>query len=115
MRFNALWWFVPMEALPLILVGGALLVIIGRLRPGRLLVIVGGFAMLPLVAPVIEGVLDILPWWVVLGVVLVVAVSMFRGIAAMFIGERAADEMTGSLAASAVRGTLRLAFTLPFA
>lgn len=113
MRFNGLWWFVPMEALPLILVGGALLVILRIIRPERLLLLAVGLALLPILPPLIEAVFDVLPWWMVLGIVAAVALSFVRSVTALFIGTRAADHMMGSLAASAVIGTLRLAFALP--
>ncbi len=113
-RFSVLGWFMPIEALPLVLVGGGLLVIFRVVRPTRLLVFVFGFAMLPvLVEPALRIAFDIMPLWLIVSVFLVLAMSLFKGIAALFIGERASDEMMGSLAASAVRGTLRSALRCP--
>jgi hypothetical protein len=102
MRFRSLWWFVPDEALPLILIGGAILVILGVLRPNRVIAIVLGLAFLPLLGPIVDGLFVVLPWWIIVPVLVIIAISMFRGIAALFIGNEAADHMVGTLAAAVV-------------
>lgn len=113
-RFSVLWWFIPVEALPLIVAAGGLLVMFRVITARRLLLFVAAFALLPVVIePIIQIAFEVLPWWCLLVAVVIIATSAFRGIAALFIGERAADEMMGSLAASAVRATLRAAFVLP--
>ena len=113
MRWNALWWFVPDAALPLILIGGAFLVMLGLVRPGRLLLFVLGFALLPMLGPVIEAVFELLPWWVTLLVMAGVAISMMRAAATLLLGPGAADHMVGTLAAGAVGGLLRAIFMIP--
>lgn len=114
MSLRGLWWFVPEEALPLILSGGAILVILGVIRPGRLLLIVFGLALLPLLGPIVEAVFEILPWWLTIAILLMIAISFIRSVSALFLGDRASDHMVGTLAADAVRGVLRLLFGLPF-
>lgn len=110
MRFSPVWWFIPIEALSLIILCMGVLVLFRIVRASRLVFPVISLLMLPVIGPLLEALFDLLPLWVVLSVLLILAISVFRGVAACFIGERAADEMTGALAADVVRGTVRLSW-----
>jgi len=100
--------FLPDSALPLALVVGAFLVILGLTSARRVLGLVIGLALLPLLFPLFDRVFELLPWWVNVLVVLAIGLLLFRAISSLLIGQRAADHMTGNLAADVVRGVLRL-------
>ena len=117
MRSMLLWSLVPDEALPLILAGLGFLVVLGivpRGAVGALLALV----LLPILfGPFIqsftETMLAQLPPVVVYAALFVVGITVLRLIAALVIGRRAADHMTGALAADLVRFVL-WALIFPF-
>jgi uncharacterized membrane protein YkgB len=112
-----LWLFIPDEALVLIIVLIGLGLMVGFLRPrsaGRLL---GGIVLMLLLAPFVESIISSFPWWVNLLLLLGFGWAVIRGLSRLVLGARAADHMTGILAADVVRGLFRAAFfalTLPF-
>lgn len=113
MRLNALLWLLQYEAIPLVLIVGALLVILRVIRPGTLLLTVLGLALTPLLGPIFDLAFGLMPWWMVLLVLAAISMSFLRGMAALLIGPRAADHMVGTLAAGFVSGVLRGLFMLP--
>ena len=98
---SLLWFFLPDEALPLIIVGVGLALILGFGR--GVLGILGLLLLIPIVAPFVEALLGELPLWVSLLILAIVGLAIFRGLAGLLIGARAADHMMGILAADVVR------------
>jgi hypothetical protein len=66
-----------------------------------------------LLGPIVEGVMGELPPWIALVLLLVIALALLRGLAALVLGCRAAGHMVGILAADMVRVAL-LAVLFPF-
>lgn len=109
MRWGALWMLVPDEALPLIVVGIGLALMLGFITGRAALTLILTFVLLPpLLAPFIEGILGELPPWVSLLLLAVLALAILRGVTGLVLGQRAADTMVGSLAADLVRLTVRV-------
>jgi hypothetical protein len=98
----------PDEALPLVIVAAGLLMILGFRRAG--LGVLGTALLLPVLSPFIEALFGELPPWVSFVVLAFVGLAILRGLAALLIGERAADHMTGSLAADVVRFVVGMLF-----
>jgi hypothetical protein len=57
------WLLLPDSAIPLLIIGVALLLIIGVLSRGRAIAIVGALIAYLVLAPFAGVVLDIFPWW----------------------------------------------------
>jgi vacuolar-type H+-ATPase subunit I/STV1 len=100
----------PEELLPLLLVGAGLCLILG-LRS-----LATGLAVAAIAAPfigVIAGaVLEQLPWFVVLAVLVFAVLSMFRAASNLLLGRAATDHVVGDLAADAVRFVIKLPLRL---
>ena len=108
MRSGALWALLPDEALPLIIMGAGLMIILGFRRAG--LSVLGAALLLPVLSPFIEALFGELPPWVSLVILAFIGLAILRGLAALLIGQRAADHMTGSLAADVVRVVVGMLF-----
>ena len=108
-----LWFFLPDEALPLIIVGLGIALILGLLTGRAVLGILGLILLLPMLSPFVEGAIGALPPWISLLILVIVGLAILRGLAALFIGARAADTMVGTLAADVVRIVVACLF-LPF-
>ncbi len=112
-----LWFFLPDEALVLVIVLIGLGLMVGLLRgraAGRLL---GGIVLLLLLTPFIEMIVAELPWWIILLLLVAIGWAMLRAFVGFVLGAGAADEMIGTLAADVVRAAFRWGFfllTLPF-
>jgi hypothetical protein len=102
------WAFLPDEALPLVIVATGLLMILGFRRAG--LSVLGTALLLPVIAPFVEALFGELPPWVSLVVLAFIGLAILRGMAALVIGQRAADTMAGSLAADVVRIVVEMLF-----
>jgi len=93
----------PEEAWVLVITGAGLALILGlvTLRAvGRLL---GMLLLLTLLAPLLGEMFEALPPWASNLVMLAGGLAVLRGVAALFIGARAADQMTGTLAVDLIR------------
>lgn len=108
-----LWYLLPDFAMRLVIVVAALLLILGVLKRGAALSIIGGVLAYLLFAPFVGVVLDMLPWWVSPLLLIAFVMSVLRAASSFFLGDRASDHMVGILAADLVRGFFRLLF-LPF-
>jgi hypothetical protein len=108
MRWRLLWTCLPHEALPLLIVGVGLAMILGLLRGRAVLGLLALLLLMPVMGPIGETLLAQLPPWVawLLGAGLVL--TLLRRLAAFLIGARAADTMVGTLAADLVRLAVRL-------
>jgi len=107
MRSGVLWALLPDEALPLVVVAAGLMMILGFRQAA--LSILGMVLLFPILAPFVEALFGELPPWVSLVILAFIGLAILRGLAALLIGQRAADTMVGSLAADVVRivvGTL---------
>ena len=110
---GVLWSFLPDTALPLVFVVVALLLILRLITPRAAGMILGGLLLGSLLAPFLEVLFSHLPWWVSFGILLMIGISLVKGVLALFLGARAADHVAGSLAADLIRFLLRLCFA-PF-
>ena len=101
-----------MEAVPFLLIVMGLLVILGAIRPQRVIMLIVIVLFMPFIAAFVEELLTVLPTW--LGILLLVAIGLaiLRAIASAIIGRGAADQMVGILAADVVRLALRMAVWL---
>lgn len=114
MRTSIIWWLLPDELLPLVVVGVALLVIVRVFRLSTGIGILFSLFILPmLLAPIIEMVMAALPFWLVLLMCAALAMSLLRGCVALFLGNGATDRLVGNIATDCVRGFARLCL-LPF-
>jgi hypothetical protein len=114
MGWGALWMLIPDEALPLIIAGIGVTLMLGFISGrGALMLILSLVLLPPLLAPFIEGILGELPPWMSLLILAVLGLAILRALVGILLGQRAADTMVGSLAADLVR--LSVSFLLfPF-
>lgn len=110
MRLAALLTWLPDDVLPLVIVGVCLALVLGVLSGRGALQVLGLLLLIPLLAPLIDSMLEQLPAWLALTLPVAVGLSLLRLVASFFLGSRAADTMVGSLAASAVIAAVRLVF-----
>jgi hypothetical protein len=110
MRWGVLWTFLPDEALPLLIVGVGLALMLGLISGRAAFGLLGLFLFSPLLLPLIEALLGELPPWISLIILAFLALALFRGLAALILGQRVADAMAGNLAADLVRLMVRLLF-----
>lgn len=108
MRSEALWVMLPDEALPLVVMATGLIMILGFRQAA--LSILGMVLLFPILAPFVEALFGELPPWVSLVIFAFIGLAILRGLAALMIGQRAADTMVGSLAADVVRIVVGMLF-----
>lgn len=114
MRTKIIWWLLPDELLPLVVVGVALMVMVRVIRLSTAIGILFVLMVLPmLLAPVIEAVMAELPFWLVLLICAALALFLLRGLVALLLGDGATDHLVGNLATDCVHGFGRLCL-LPF-
>jgi hypothetical protein len=111
---SILWSLVPNSAFPLILIGVALAVIIGFVKPRQAGSIIGFFIFSILLAPFFDILYSMLPNWLSLLLTIGFSIAILRALAALVIGRHAADHMTGILAADVVHVVLRAVFRFFF-
>lgn len=105
-----LWLFLPDDAMPLLLVGVGLALLLGFIRPRQALGLVLGIVLVLLAGPLLDALFQALPLWLLILVLVWLGLYLFRSLLAIFIGERAAAEAVGSLAADVIRFGFRLLF-----
>lgn len=112
MLTELLFWL-PDEAAVFVIMGIGFALMVGLMSPGAAFRALGLLCLFLLLSPFIDALVDQLPtiWLIPIGILVVV--GMFRMLANLVIGARAADHMVGNLAASAVQGAFALLF-LPF-
>ncbi|MGC8794146.1 MAG: hypothetical protein ACP5U2_12225 [Bryobacteraceae bacterium] len=114
---KTLWWLLPDEAMVLVIAAIGLALMLRLIRGRTAMGLLGTVVLLLLLGPFIDALLDLLPGWLLLLMLLLVAMALFRGILELFLGERAAAEAVGSLAADVIRFGFRLCcrlLVLPF-
>ena len=103
MRGGVLWMLLPDAALPLLFVGGCIALIFGLVRGRALFGVLGLLLFLPVLGPLAAGGFEQLPPWLSLVILAFFCLAILRGLAALVLGQRAADTMVGNLAADLVR------------
>jgi hypothetical protein len=109
-RSAGLWLLLPQEALPLLLIGGAFLVMFRVASFRAVLGAVVFVVLIPVFSPIIEALFAALPAWVALLFCVGMGFWCLQAIAATVIGRGAAEHMVGSLAADLVRLLVKTAF-----
>lgn len=94
-RLDLIWLFLPEELLPLLIVGLALLSIIGLIRPARVVAFAGLVVLLPVISLVVEEVVARLPWYVVILLLVALLTNAARLILEFFFGQEAAGHILG--------------------
>ncbi len=102
-----LWLLLPDSAIPLLIVGVALLLIVGVLSRGRAISIIGTLLAYLVFAPFAGVLLEMFPWWVSPLLLVVFVMSVLRAASGLLLGERATGHMVGILAADVVRGIFK--------
>ena len=98
-----LWTLIPDEALIIVIAGIGIALMLGVIRAKAALPMLGGIVLMVLLGPFVEALFLALPWWAIIAVVLVLCISLLRGLSNMLLGERASDHMVGILAADVIR------------
>ena len=106
-------WLLPEEFLPLLMLGLGIGITLGLVTGRTVLSFIGFLIFLPFLGSIAGDVFSAVPPWIALVVIAIIVLAILRTVAAVVIGERAADTMTGNLAADAVRFGIRCCF-LPF-
>jgi hypothetical protein len=102
-----LWLLLPDSAIPVLIVGVALLLIVGVLSRGRAIGIIGALLAYLIFAPFVGLLLAMFPWWVSPLLLVVFVMSVLRAASDLLLGERASGHMVGILAAGVVRGIFK--------
>lgn len=109
---RALWVWLPDEAMLLVIAGIGLALMFGFFRGRSAAGLLGAVILVLLAGPFIDALLDALPGWMLLLLLLWVALALFRWVLSLLLGARAANEAVGSLAADMIRAGFRLLFLL---
>jgi hypothetical protein len=110
---SALWMLLPDEAMILVIAGIGLALILGLINRKAAMGIMGTIILSLLLAPFLDSLFQLLPLWLLLLILFAVGISLFRGIASLFLGDRAASHMIGILAADCIKFFFRMLF-FPF-
>ena len=109
---RTLWLWLPDEAMLLVIAGVGLAMMFGFIRGRAAMGLLGTVLLVLLAGPFIDALLDTLPGWMLLLLLLWVGVALFRWVLSLILGARPADEAVGSLAADVIRAGFRLLFLL---
>ena len=107
---SALWSLLPMSAMPLVIIGVGLALIVGIVKPRGAMAILGGLILTILLTPFFNALFDLLPWWLCLLLTVAFFLSILRAGVQLLLGPRATDHMVGALATDVVRMILRAVF-----
>lgn len=110
---QTLLFLLPPEWTILAIVAIGFAVMFGMIRPRAACGWILAVCLFAAAGPILDALYDLLPGWLLLLLALGTAVSLFRWVASLVIGDDAAGHMLGTLAADVVRGCFRLLF-LPF-
>ena len=105
---SAMLMLTPSSAMPLVLLGVVVLVLVGLVRPRSAAAIALGMLLLPVIQHQIPAAVASLPLWFVLLAGLVIACSVLRGILALFLGPEGASHAMAMLFIGALRLVGRL-------
>jgi len=107
---SVLWSLLQVSALPLVIIGVALALIVGIVKPRGAMTILGGVILTILLTPFFNAVFDLLPWWLCLLLTVAFFMSILRAGVQLLLGPRATDHMVGALATDVVRMCIRALF-----
>jgi len=110
---SPLWSLVPNSALPLIIAGIGLALIIGLIKPRKAISILGIIVVSLIAAPFINALFAALPFWLYLILMVGFALSLLRAGIRLLIGPQATNHLVGELATDVVHLCLR-ALLFPF-
>ena len=109
--------FLPDQAIVLVIMAIGLALICGFVNARRAFALIGGIALMLVLSPFIGALINALPSWLLLGLLVFLGLSLLRAISNFSIGTRSTDHMVGILAADVIRLGFRAVFfvlTLPF-
>lgn len=109
---SGLLWWLPDEALPLVIALVGLALMLGLIRIRTALTALLTVLLLVALTPLLDAFLAMLPGWLLLVLVLLAGLSLLRGVLELTLGRQAAAGALGNLAADAIRWSLRLLFGL---
>lgn len=107
---NLFWWFLPDEALVLVIVVAGLGLITGLIPRGIAFGLVGAVVLFALLSPFVPVLLEALPLWLVVLLLLFLGLAFCRAVLNALIGPRAAAHTVGILVADVIRFFFRLLF-----
>lgn len=94
---TVLYWLLPDEFLPVLVVVCGIGLVVGLLRPRSAGAIVGTVVLILLIGPFVESLFAALPLWVSLAVLSVFVLSISRRLLGSLLGEHAAGHVIGTL------------------
>jgi hypothetical protein len=100
----------PDDALVLVIMGVGFALMIGLLSRGAAFRILGTVLLLVALGPMLDPLIDLIPWWAQILILAGIALAVLQALAAVFIGRLAAAHMVGILAADVVRFVFRALF-----
>ena len=100
---SLLWTLLPDEALILVIAAIGIGLLLGILSGRKALSLIGGIALMVILAPFVEALFASLPLWLMLLLFVGLVLSFLRGLSSAVLGDRASDHMVGTLAADIVR------------
>lgn len=110
MKSVGLLAFLPVEAVPFLIVGAGSCMILGaRKLAGALFLLCGAMLFLPVI---LDPFLASLPEWALPLILVVVMISLFGTLITMLLGKGAKDHMVGTLAADMIKVFLRMPFRI---
>ncbi len=104
--------FLPDQAMVLLIIGIGFALMFRIINLRGAISLLAGLVIVILLSPFVEAVVESLPWWITILLLLIIGLSLLRAVSGTLIGSRATDEMVGSLGADVVRGALRFLFWL---
>jgi len=110
---DLIWLFLPEELLPLLIVGMALLSLVGLIKLWRVLGIVMLILLLPFISLAVEEILAQLPWYVGMLLLVGLTTNVIRLVLQVFLGKEAAGHILGRAVVAAFKGLCYFAL-LPF-
>lgn len=114
---NLLWFFLPDSALSLVIAGIGFALMFRLISGKGALTMIGGLALCLIAAPFVEALMSALPWWLVLMILFMTAMSLLRSAAGLLFGRAVGDHVMGELIADAIRFLMKALFwliALPF-
>lgn len=107
---NLFWWLLPESALPLVIVAAGLGLMTGIISRKTAFGLIGLVILFVILSPFVSVLVDALPLWVTVLLLLFVGLSFCRAVLNALIGQRAASHTVGILVADVIRFFFRLVF-----
>jgi len=100
------------EALILVLVATGFLVMFRVISGHTAAAIIGSVLLYAVLGPFIDSLLDLLPGWALILLMIAFGITLFQAVASLFIGKSVSNHMTGILAADIIRFFIFLPFRI---